>query len=175
MGDIFFEKLDDNDAFHQQDVHSISYWSNESDSVLSVHRNELLYEHPFGILAQTELHGVVGYIAVKELSHDGQVGQVGSLITHPNLKNKGAGSGLIKEIIKYAPTHLREMKASFAYGNPESTPIFVNLGGTVIGQREPAAATTCNDIIDLSDAMGLPGVKEASLADILNVNETRVG
>lgn len=173
MKNTFYEKFDANNLWHERDAHSISYWSKKSESMLSVD-SSVIEEHPYGILAQKAVQGVVGYVALKEFIHGGAIGQIGALIVHPDYQGNGVASFLVKNILKTAPSYFPDMEAGFAYANEDSTPLFLKYGGVIAGERRPLATTGCNNIIDLSGAMGLPGVEDTSLTDILNVNETRV-
>lgn len=176
MKELYCEKFDDSDPLHQRVESDVSRWTELSDSILSVHPRELS-EHPYGVLVRRPaLYSVVGYGAIKKLTHEGEVGQLGTLITSPFYpEGRNIAKTCLRYIVENAPAALPEMKAVFAYGNYMSTPLFKKFGGKVVGKREPEANTGCNDVIDLTEAMGLPGVEGTTLTDILDVNETRVG
>ena len=174
MKEIFCDKFDKG-SFRQHDIDIITGWSEESDSVLTISPSDMK-EHPYGAMIRHSGDlGLLGYAAIKELTREGQVGQLGALIINPLSIGKKVATMCLEYVLEHAPAHLPEMKASFAYGNDASTPLFLKLGGVFLGEREHPAATGCNNVIDLTPAMDLPGVEEAWLTDILKINETRVG
>ncbi len=175
MSELYCEKFDDSDPVHCRVGWDISRWTKRSNYILSASSGDLK-EHPYGVLVRRPaLYSVVGYGAIKELTQEGEVGQLGTLIASPFCpEERNIAKTCLQHIIEYAPTVLPDMKAVFAYGNYRSTPIFEKLGGVVIGEREQLAATGCNNVIDLTETMGLPGLEDASLTDILKANETRV-
>ncbi len=165
MKEIYCEKFNKG-VFNQGDVATISQWSEQSDSVLTIEPDELI-EHPYGIIIRHHGDlGLLGYVAIKELSHSGQVGQLGSLVINPlSIGNKVATIG-VSHLLENASRELPGMKAGFAYGNEKSTPLFEKLGGVVVGDREPPAETGCNKLVDLTGAMGLPGVDGVSIGEV---------
>jgi hypothetical protein len=168
MKEIYCEKFN-RASFNQTGVATISQWSEQSSSVLTIDPDELL-GHPYGILIKHhgEL-GLLGYVAIKELTHSGQVGQLGSLIISPlSIGNKVATIG-VGYLLEHALQELPGMKAGFAYGNEKSTPLFEKFGGVVIGDREPSADTGCNSVVDLTDAMNLPGIDGVSMGEVVGL------
>lgn len=172
--DIRYEKFDKDSFWHKDNyARSLSAWSKQTASVLSVEPEEFL-DHPYGVVASCPGDiGLLGYVAIKQLSETG-VGQLGALIVNPLSFGNKIATRCVEHLVQTAPHHLPDMRAGFAYANEASKPVFLSLGGVLLGKRPEPAATGCDDVIELTAAMGLPGIETASLADILNVNDTRV-
>lgn len=152
--ELYIEKFNADCLVHQRASLLIEYWSEQASStMLPVHHSEV-QEHPFGVLAEHEgCFGTMGYIAVKNLSEDGKVGHIGTLVTNPYYKQCGVASQCLDFLLENCKLYLPNMEEAFLYANECSAPLFVTKGGVIIGEREHPTSTNCNLVVDMTPAL----------------------
>ncbi|MEK9196056.1 MAG: GNAT family N-acetyltransferase, partial [Patescibacteria group bacterium] len=113
-----------------------------------------LEEHPFGVLAEHKgCLGTMGYVAVKNLSEDGTVGHIGTLITNPYHRNENIASQCLDFLLAKCGLYLPNMKEAFAHVNEKSLPLFIAKGGIDIEERKLPYSTNCNLVINMTPAL----------------------
>lgn len=149
------EKFDIEKHLHVADAINVARWTEvETESMLPVTPQNIC-EHPYGVLATGFIGPTIktaGYIAVKELSPDCKVGQIGAFVVNPECRGQGLGARLLDFVLKWHKETLPEMEQLFAYSNHESLPLFIAKAG-VAKLREPPYKTNCIYEVDLSPAL----------------------
>jgi hypothetical protein len=168
MSEIYCERYDDTNPEHQRSIAGISEWTRLSSSVVSVSSADI-GRHPYGVLVRRPgLYTTIGYGAIKELTEDGEVGEVGTIIASPYYVDNSIERRCIQFLLENAPDALPDMKVAFTYARYPTTPIFQSFGGVLLGQRQEPSETGCNDVIDLTPAMDIDGLN-SPLAGIISL------
>lgn len=149
------EKFDKENYLHMADAINIAKWTEaETGSMLPITALDIC-ENPYGVLAAGFIGPtikVAGYIAIKEVSSDGKIGQIGMFVVNPECRGQGLGLRLLDYALKWHKDTLPEMEQLFAYSNHESLPLFIAKGG-VAKLREPPYKTSCIYEVNLSQAI----------------------
>lgn len=150
------EKFYKENYLHASDAINIAKWTEaETESMLPITAQDIC-EHPYGVLATGFIGPSIkaaGYIAIKEVSSDGKIGQIGSFVVNPECRGQGLGLRLLDFALKWHKDTLPEVEQLFAYSNHESLPLFIAKGGFVSAMREPPYKTSCIYEVDLTPAL----------------------
>lgn len=152
--ELYIEKFKADCSWHQYSALTIEQWTKESSAtMLPVHHSELS-EHPFGVLAEHKGSlGVMGYVAVKNLSEDGRVGHIGTLVSNPHYREFGIASQCLDFLLANCQLYLPKMTEVFAYVNEKSAPLFLAKGGCDLSERNILSSTNCNLVVNMTPAI----------------------
>lgn len=151
------EKFDKENYLHVASALNVARWTEaETGSMLPVTPQDIC-GHEYGVLATGFVNGLTiktaGYVAIKEVSTDGKIGQIGSFVVNPDGRGQGLGARLLDFVLKWHKDTLPELEEIYSYVNYKSLPIFLDAGGHVTSKRETPSLTNCVFIVDLTPAL----------------------
>ena len=150
------EKFDKENYLHVTDAKEIAKWTKSETGLMLPIPPQDICEHPYGVLA-TGFIGptikVAGYIAIKEVSSDGKIGQIGTFVVNPECRGQGLGKRMLHFILNYHQKTLPDIEQLYSYVNHESLPIYLTAGGIISALREPPYETSCIYEVDMSPAL----------------------
>ncbi|MBI5357538.1 GNAT family N-acetyltransferase [Candidatus Saccharibacteria bacterium] len=150
------EKFDKENYLHVASALNVARWSEEETGSMLPITPQDICEHEYGVLATGSIGLTIktaGYIAMKEVSPDGKVGQIGAFVVNPEGRGQGLGARLLDYVLKWHKQMLPNLEEVYSYVNHKSLPLFLAKGGVVTNLREPPYRTNCVYEVDLTHAL----------------------
>lgn len=153
-------------------LQGVCNWSEHSGTMLPLNQ-ESIRNHPLGMVALSPDGNITGYAAITTI-YDGLVAEFGGLVVDPALRKQGIATALTQRVLQHASICMPDIEQIIAFANSKSLPLFQNLGGITIGEREtlpsgcwelceacpkkptnPGQQTCCDTVVDLTNIGGL--------------------